>query len=169
MNMSHTQTFAINEVKIQAKKQLKQSKQEGSLSENKPLKHYLQLISITLGFESWQQANAVLSGTSTSKYENDFGTLFHHRSCNALVNEWFADYQTAYTRYCRSDEHYLLPYKKQFVVAGKEYLFAIGLREEDLVLVEDIHRNWITGYGTHAWDRLASIVIRRRFEYAQAS
>jgi hypothetical protein len=165
--MSDKQTYAIKELKIQAKKQLKLSRFEEETNgqiEKKSLKHYLQLVSTIIGFESWQHANGILSKRVDSNQNNDFGAFFHHRSCNALVNEWFSDYREAVKSCYPRDDCYLLPYKKQFVVVRKDYLFAIGLVDKDFVLIDGIKRDWVAGYGSEPWDRLASLIIRRRFE-----
>ncbi len=170
--------LAINEVKTQAKKLLKSLKtnpvtwqnMEPSLKrlslpskEELKLKHCLTLIAWQLGFDNWHHANTILSGQESITNQPNMGTFFYNNVCGGHINEWFADYQQAnQTLLNQPNTKWLLPYKQQFIVVEKGFLTALNVDDSLLVLTTEIESDFYHGYNCDTWDKLASIIIRKR-------
>ncbi|TDF42386.1 hypothetical protein EYS14_06080 [Alteromonadaceae bacterium M269] len=151
--------LALNEIKIKAKIALKKERVEES---SKQLKHYLQEVSMSMGFNSWQHASELLSGKCKSPESADFGTFFHAPACDSLINHWFSSYSEAREIHLLRQESYLLPYKRHFVVAGSGYLTAIGLNQQVLDEFPSMNLDFVQSYGTAEWDKLSLTIIRSR-------
>ena len=152
---------ALNELKIRAKRLFKKERLKPD-EHDKQLKHYLQRVSVSLGFDSWQQASHVLSGRINILGNESFGAFFHMQACNALINRWFSSYQDARNELKVSTESYLSPYKQQFVVANTSYLTAIGIDDKSYDLLHRIEGDLIKGYGTPEWDSISLSIIQNR-------
>lgn len=177
---------ALKELKIRAKKLLKAyqqdslvlqpfdnilRKQKWSTRQELKLKDCQNLLAIKCGFKGWQEAQQTLTGkASTGKnlsQDNavDFSGFLHSSSCDVLLNHWFANYQEAKQMLATNPDKVLLPYKRQFVVVGSEYLHLIGLSQTtnatpDIAnLLGSIKRDLLKSYGSDEWDELAKQVV----------
>lgn len=170
--------LALNELKVQAKKLCKELKAAThvnakmdrqlkrmsltSINELK-LKHCQSIVAQQLGFKNWHHAHLVLSGEQAASEHSDLGTLFNNTACQAFVNLWFSSYLEAKEALnANIKTRYLLPYKKQFVVVEKEYLFALNLKETHLQLLAKIGNDMHQSYGSQSWDEITCHVIKNR-------
>ncbi len=164
---------ALEELKIRAKKLLKQSRQDDVIARNfapilkkqnwnvgreLQLKDCQNLLASKCGFSNWQAARKVLTGGDLKP----IGSFWHQPGCDALINQWFASYVDAKSVLHSSEPHYLLPYKNQFVVVRFEYLKVLGVATTDHAQLEAIQRDLIAGFGSEAWDRLALNVLKAK-------
>lgn len=147
---------AINELKIKAKKQLKA---EQSTTEGLSLTDYQQKLAKKAGFTHWHHALDVLSG---KQGVSDFGKLWHHSSCDVLLNMWFASYANAQAALTENPDKFLVPYKTQFVLVSDEYLTLLGLTP----LLQNELRNHgsdlIHLCSTKLWDDIALVCIQNK-------
>ena len=169
---------AINEVKIQAKKLFKSLKTTDTLQHKIPgylkklkvvsveeiqLKHCLILVSQELGFINWHEAQEVLTGRKALAETSDFGTFFYPEQCGAFINEWFSDYQQAKSLLNKQPKNkWLLPYKKQFLVVGQDYINQFDLNDMLLALGRDIEHDMVKSYHSFIWDELSCAMIKNR-------
>lgn len=170
--------LALNEIKIQAKRRLKAFKTNTAEDvdvksaikkfgidspEQLKLKHCQLLVVQHLGFSDWQHAQAILSGSEVIDHVSDMGALFHNKACNALLNEWFTDYQQAKKALTGYDAtRWLMPYKKQFVLVKQDYLTLLNINDNHIHLCTKIENDFYGGYNTQTWDTLACLVIKNR-------
>ncbi len=170
--------LALNEMKIQSKKLLKQfhaNQIDSPMIQrqvarenivNMQLKHALQIIANYYGFESWQQAHQVLSGNQTWFEGMSLGSLFYSRACEALTNHWFGDYVSALNMLNQlPTRHYLLPYKHQYLVVQPDYMALIMDLAPAEPMLRKLNFDLAKGYGSSAWDQLANSVLRHRARY----
>ena len=118
-------------------------------------RHCLSAIALRLGFQGWSHLTAVLSG----REQEDFGTLLYPRSAS-YWNIWCAHYDEA----CRiRQEHggFLLPYQRQFLVADRYLIEALGLDPDDTDW-QRIERDWVRPADPEARRRLYDRAIRFR-------
>jgi hypothetical protein len=121
------------------------------------LKHCQLVLAKELGFQDWQHLQRVFSGTEHNNLVDlDMGSLFYNSECNAFLNQWFATYNEAKT--ALNSKHYLLPYKKQFIVVTADYIKAIGIK--DTTLLHEIHNDIFACYPSATWDKLALQVLQ---------
>jgi hypothetical protein len=168
--------LAIKELKIQAKRLLKSIKAGDevstkiqrhlkilnieSIGEIK-LKHCHFFIAKKFNFDSWQQAQQVLSGNEVSNATINMGTIFHSSRCDALINLWFATYAEAETALAfDGNNRWLIPYKQQYIVVNREYLKMIGIDDSYEEQWGNINHDLVKGYNSESWDKLASVVIK---------
>lgn len=76
------------------------------------------------GFRNWEHARLVLDGLA--RPGADMGSFWHAPGCNSLLNEWFADLGQARVVRARGPG-FLLPYRRQFVVVGDDFIRELGL------------------------------------------
>lgn len=139
------------------------------------LKDCQNLLAIKCGFKDWQEAQQTLCGkvvtgkTNTEKAvteqkqfdvnTGDFSGFWHSSSCDVLLNHWLASYEEAKQILLENPGKVLLPYKRQFVVVGTEYLHIIGLTDNSANLLSSIKRDLFKSYGSNEWDELAKQVL----------
>jgi hypothetical protein len=126
-------------------------------------KDCLGMIAAEFGFPNWPAAKAAISGGEAV----DFGTLLYP-SASAHINLWFARYDEAAEvraaqQGCleRPGRHYLLGYKKQFLVVDRYFIESLGLDPDD----EDWHEigyDWIRPKDPVARTRLYGKLIALR-------
>ncbi|CAG1018733.1 hypothetical protein BURC_03542 [Burkholderiaceae bacterium] len=112
------------------------------------LRHAFLLVSRSVGFANWEQARRVLGGLAAAG--DDMGTFWHAPRCNGLLNHWFARHSEAQACLHDLPDAFLLPYRRQFVVAGSPYLMEIGLAGDEPAW-DACGRDLVAGYGTEAW------------------
>lgn len=163
--------IALTELKIRAKKLLKQHQHDDVIARNFTsviqkhrwdmqreiqLKDCQNLLAIRCGFRDWQHGYRVLAGKSGV----DVGSFFHSVSCDAFINLWFAHYDQAKRALTQTADTFLVPYKRQFVVVRKDYLRAIGLTDDVITDWQNHRFNAVEGYGHSVWDKAAEQVVR---------
>ncbi len=170
--------LALNEVKTQAKKLLKALRDDQSIIKNlnkafkklnlsavEPikLKHCLSLIAYQLGFDSWHQAQQVLSGEEDLTNRPNMGTFFYNNRCSVHINEWFSSYEMAKLRLQEQPTaKFILPYKRQFILVERHFLQALNLNDNAVDQLGSIEHNMVEGYNTQAWDVIACNIIKAR-------
>jgi hypothetical protein len=168
--------LALNELKVQAKVMLKEIRSEVNISTKTQrqlkllklnmiaevkLKHCQFLIAKQYGFDSWQHAQQIFSGSALPNEERNMGTLFHSPRCDALINLWFADYESALEAlYVDTKNRWLVPYKKQYIVVNREYLKMVGLDNDFDEHWHNIDHDLVSGYCSESWDKLALAVLK---------
>lgn len=167
---------ALQEAKLQAKRYLKYLKKEQKSlhfpkrykvaqkdieTDAVQLKHCQSFIAIKLGLHNWNQLHSLLSFEDTQT-EQDFGTLFHKPACDVFLNHWFADYESARKQLGDGANYFLLPYKKQFVVARENYLDTLDIHSALSEQWQSINHDLVAGYATVAWDQIAKRAIEHK-------
>ena len=126
---------------------------ESALAGSVRRRHCLRAIARELGFGSWVQARATLSGEDAS----DFGTLLYPAGGYAHWNIWSASYEEA-KRIRRQHGGYLLAYRRQFFIVDRHFLKTFGLDPEDPDW-EKIGRDWVRPQDPAARQRLYGKLI----------
>jgi hypothetical protein len=91
------------------------------------LRHALALVAQGVGFHHWDHARTVLAGEA--RPGDDMGRLWHAPGTVTLLNHWYAHYAEATAYHRSAPASALLPYGRQFVVVGADYLREIGVSE----------------------------------------
>mgnify|MGYP006981760785 FL=1 len=162
----------IDELKVQAKKLLKNTDLAKiiPLSANTPhqLKHTQLYLARQLGFTDWAHAKSILSCDYDLEAQNEiqaetqlqFGSLWHSRKCDTLLNTWCRNYQEA--KQVQSDSGgIILPYKSQFILATADYFTALNIPFEQ-ERWQQINNNWCTGDKQIRQQLLLPILIQAR-------
>jgi hypothetical protein len=105
-----------------------------------------------LGFAHWDQGRRVLGGQAQPG--EDMGRFWHAPACNTLLNTWFAHYADACEALAIKPGAVLLPYQRQFVVAGGPFIRELGLDPEDAAWAAAGH-DVVRAYGSAPWLSLA--------------
>lgn len=142
-------TALLVELKTRARLRLNAARREHP---NLRLRDCLQQVAREVGFAHWEQARSVLGGEA--RVGDDMGWLWHAPACNALLNAWFANYEDARSALATRREAVLLPYQRQFIVAGDPFVRALGLEPRDEAWAAAGH-DLVRAYGTDPWLRLA--------------
>jgi hypothetical protein len=88
----------------------------------------LTVVAAELGFASWPQAKAAITGEGPIE---DFSTaLYSGHGCAAHLNHWYRTYQEA-AAMRESCGGYLLAYKRQFLVVDQYFIESLGLDPAD--------------------------------------
>ena len=170
--------LALNEVKIQAKILLKTLTNDSAVfdsfqpilaragvehSADLKLKHCLSFISAQLGFRSWQQAIAVLTGKAQSGNTQNMGTLFYPNGVHGITNEWFASYDEAKAMITTEpNKRWLFPYKNQYIVVKQDYIAAFKFTDESKQLLASVGGDMAASYNTIVWDKVCLAIIKNR-------
>lgn len=152
--------LALDEFKVKAKKLHKALKANPSNEKPIQLKDCLTLLSVNIGFASWQHASDYLRGKAGNVARANHGTLWYEHACCALTNSWFSTYDEALS----FKTGYVLPFKTQFVGADNEYLTLLGLDASDIGLVHQLDGDLVQGYATPQWDKLAQRRLRKTLQ-----
>lgn len=163
---------ALNELKVRAKRLFKLCKNDDpkalarlakGYKSNPPtagklqLKHCQVVIANELGFADWQSLHTIFSAKAGHSGAGlDMGTLFYKSACSAFLNQWFTTYDEAKT--ALDAEHYLLPYKKQFVLVTAQHIETLGIF--DTTLLHNVHKDIVSCYPSSTWDDLALQVLK---------
>jgi hypothetical protein len=110
------------------------------------LRHALAVVAQCVGFHHWEHARTVLGGDAHPG--EDMGRFWHAPGCDRLLNHWFARHDEAAAFQRTESRSALLPYARQFVVAGTEYLQELGLAPQ---LVADDGFDAVAEYGSARW------------------
>ncbi len=142
-------TQAIDELKVRARLQLNAVKKAGE-GDAPRLRDCLHDAARAAGFLHWEHARRVLDGLAAPG--DDMGSFWHAPRCNVLLNHWYADLGRAREARAKSGG-FLLPYRRQFVVARDEYIRELALEPADEAW-SALGRDLVSGYGSTAWSAL---------------
>jgi hypothetical protein len=117
------------------------------------LQHAFNIVATEIGFRDWEHARRVLSGQS--KPGDDLGGFWYAFGCEPLLNHWFAKYEQAKTFQRQSNERWLFPYAKQFVVGDTNYVKTLRL-DPELPLWDHVNRDLFACHGNAVWQQLCA-------------
>lgn len=154
-------TEPLTELKIRARLLLNARRQaEPDLR----LRDCLGRVARDVGFAHWEHARLVLDAMAPPG--SDMGTFWHAPRCDGLLNPWFASLAEARAALGSAGEPgragrrpVLLPFRRQFVLAGAEYLRELGLDPDDEAW-RDARHDLVQAYGGAAWRALAARRLR---------
>jgi len=140
------------------------------------LKHCLNFVAMFLEFKDWQHCNRVLTtdpaGLNSSVEsantldsglkEENMGTLWYSKSCVALSNQWFADYEEARGIHEQQEASFLLPYKNQYVIVTEDYLKLLGLSKQSVESCRSVGGDMVLHYRCGAWEDAVTDIIRHK-------
>lgn len=147
---------AIKELKIKAKIHQKAALKNG---QQLTLTECQQQLAKKIGFNHWHHALEALSGKNQIK---DYGKLWHHPKCDALLNIWFANYEEAKDALTENPDKFLLPYKTQFVLVTGEYLSLIGINEALQIKLRNEGGDLVSANNYRLWDEFALASIKQK-------
>jgi hypothetical protein len=146
----------VQELKTRARLRLNASRREvGAPAERAPdqrLRDCLHAVSREAGFVHWEHARHVLGGQARAG--EDQGTFWYAPRCSGVLSAWFARYDEAVLAQSQGAPGVLLPYRRQFVLAGDDFLVELGL-DPDSPLWLDAGGDLVRGAGSVAWESLA--------------
>ena len=120
-------------------------------------RHALSVLALELGFSGYKHASDVLSGAPN----DDAGKLLYpDHFGGALWNVWCASYEEAKTIREESDG-FLFPYRRQFFVAERYFVEALGLDPDDEAFTR-MGRDWVRPKDRGAWSSLMGALIEQR-------
>jgi len=167
--------LALNEMKIQSKKLLKQfnlNRVESQvvlklISKQKllemQLKHAQHVVALYYGFADWQHAHQVLSAKNNWQEAMRLGSIFYSSACQALTNHWFSDYTSASEMLAKlGSGHFLVPYKHQYLVVQTDFMSLVMDLTSAQPWLEQLDKDLVKGYGSREWDQLALNALRHR-------
>jgi len=140
-------TRLLMELKTRARLQLNTARREG-LDTHLRLSHCLNQAARDVGFANWDHGCRVLGGQAVPA--DDMGAFWHAPRCSTLLNLWFADYAQARSALASEPGTYLLPYRRQFIVADDDFILELGLDPDDAAWSR-AGRDLVSAYGTDAW------------------
>lgn len=159
---------ALNELKIKAKLILKSYKTgmsslpewvpvkvltEADKNSDLKLKHVLIAVAKKAGFIDWQHAVHFLDAKWLPG--EDAGTFWYSPKCRVLLNVWCRNLAEAEEQLAELPDAILFPYKKQFIIADKNFVTALGLDTYYSELLQNVHRNMATTQERGIWDDIA--------------
>ncbi|TFZ07846.1 hypothetical protein [Ramlibacter humi] len=145
---------AIEELKVRARVRLNAARREGLESR---LRDRLHEVAREVGFADWEHARHVLEGLAAPG--DDFGTFWHSPRTTSMLNEWFADLGQARAALARGRRAYLLPYRRQFMLVGEDFIRELGLDPRDPHW-DAAGRDLVAASGSPAWHALTERRVR---------
>ena len=139
----------VEELKVRARLQRNAARHAATAPK---LRECLHAAARAVGFQHWEQARRVLGGQAVAG--EDVGAFWHAPGCDRLLNLWFASLAQARHALAAAPGQVLLPYRRQFVVAGADYLHELGLDPDD-GLWQAAGHDLVRSYGSEAWAALA--------------
>ena len=145
-------TDPIRELKTRAEILHKQKKPDGDAKLR--LRDCLNIIATRVGFETWTQAKAAISGQAGVL---DYGKLLYPAPSGGHINRWYTSYQEA-AEVQVAEGGWLLAYKRQFLIVDRHFVESLGLDPEDPDWAA-IGFNWVVPSDPLARIRLYSRLI----------
>lgn len=145
----------LQELKTRARLRLNASRREAASAPSSPdarLRDCLHAVSREAGFGHWEHARHVLLGLAIAG--EDQGSFWHAPRCSTLLSPWFARHEEAAQALAQDATRVLLPYRRQYVLAGEGFLVELGL-DPDSPLWADAGRDLVRAAGGAAWEVLA--------------
>jgi hypothetical protein len=90
-------------------------------------RHCLAAIAAELGFASWPEMKAILTGEGL---KSGFGNLLCPMKCSAHLNHWCKTYPEA-AKVQKQRGGYLLAFRNQYLVVDRYYIESLGLDPDD--------------------------------------
>jgi hypothetical protein len=143
-------TALITELKIRARLRLNASRRDGRADLR--LRDCLNQVAREVGFAHWEHGRRVLGGEAVAG--DDMGDFWHAPRCTGLLSPWFARYAEACGALAAAPATVLLPYRRQFIVAGKDFVRELGLDASDAAWA-GAGRDMVRAYGSGPWLALA--------------
>ena len=112
------------------------------------LHHTLSIVATEIGFRDWEHARRVLSGLA--KPGEDLGGFWYNHACERLLNHWFARYDEAKACQKLSNDRWLFPYGRQFVVGDVNFIKTLML-DPNSNLWSQVDRDLSACYGSAIW------------------
>lgn len=142
----------IEELKTRARLRLNAHRRAGGGDELR-LRECLLEVAHDAGFAHWDHARHVLGGLAGPG--EDHGTFWYAPRCAALLSPWFARHDEArQVQQHQGMAGVLLPYRRQFILAGPDFLVELGL-DPDSPLWADAGFDLVSSAGSAAWEALA--------------
>ncbi|WP_425257766.1 hypothetical protein ACPOLB_19880 [Rubrivivax sp. RP6-9] len=116
------------------------------------LRDCLHAVSREAGFAHWEHARHVLGGQAGAG--DDQGTFWYAPGCAGLLTPWFARHDEARQAMQQGSPGVVLPYRRQFVLAGPDFLAELGL-DADSSLWADAGFDLVRSAGSSTWEALA--------------
>lgn len=110
----------------------------------------MNIVAAEAGFALWDQARTVRGGEAHPG--DDRGDFWCETESSAFLNHWYADYALALDCLHKESQRFLLPYRRQFVVAGEFYVQHLGLAPDDAAWPAMGH-DLVAAYDSAAADR----------------
>jgi hypothetical protein len=145
-------TALLVELKTRARLRLNAARRADAADAGLRLRDCLTLAARDAGFSHWEHARRVLGGEAAPG--DDMGSFWHAPGCHALLNHWYASHADARASLAAHPGAVLLPYRRQFVVAGDAYVRELGMDPADPAW-EQGGRDLAQAYGGGAWLALA--------------
>jgi hypothetical protein len=146
-------TPAVQELKVRARLRLNAARREGQAMR---LGDCLRSVAREVGFMHWEHARRVLAGEAAPG--DDMGTFWHAPRCSAILCSWFADARLA-AEAARRTPGFVLPYRRQFVLAPADYIRELGL-DPALDAWAVLQGDLLSGYGSDAWRQLCRLRLQ---------
>ncbi len=112
------------------------------------LRDCLNQVARDVGFAHWEHGRRVLGGLAQPG--DDMGTFWHAPRCEALLSRWFAGPAEARAALSTEPDVVLLPYRRQCVVVGADYIRELGL-DPGAAAWSAARRDLLGAYGNAAW------------------
>lgn len=116
------------------------------------LRDCLHTVAREAGFAHWEHARHVLGGRAAAG--DDHGTFWYAPGCAVFLTPWFARHDEARQAMQQGSAGVLLPYRRQFVLAGPDFLAELGLDPESS-LWADAGFDLVRSAGSPGWEALA--------------
>ncbi len=148
-------TQLLIELKTRARLQLNAARRQDAPDAEGPgprLRHCLNQVARDVGFAHWDDARRVLGGQAASG--DDMGAFWYAPRCATLLNLWFAGYEPARAAQEADRGAFLLPYRRQFIVAQDDFVRELGMDPADPAWAV-AQRDLVRAYGSRAWLDLA--------------
>lgn len=109
------------------------------------------------GFLNWEHARHALGGQARAG--DDHGTFWYAPGCASLLTPWFARHDQARQALRDAAPGVLLPYRRQVVLAGPDFVAEIGL-DPDSPLWAEVGFDLVDACGSPGWEALAWLRLR---------
>lgn len=145
----------IQELKTRARLRLNAQRRAAGAStaaDDPRLRDCLHAVAREAGFAHWEHARHVLGGQAMAG--EDQGTFWYAPGCASLLMPWFAHHDEARRAQQQGTAGVLLPYRRQVVLAGPDFLVELGLDPESS-LWADAGFDLVSTSGSPSWEALA--------------
>lgn len=145
----------VQELKTRARLRLNGHRRTAAstgVADDARLRDCLHEVAREAGFAHWEHARQVLGGQAAAG--DDQGTFWYAPGCAGLLTPWFARHDEAREAQRQGTTGVLLPYRRQFVLAGADFLAELGL-DPDSSLWADVAFDMVGSAGTSSWESLA--------------
>lgn len=125
---------------------------DAEVADDLRLRDCLHAVAREAGFAHWEHARHVLGGQA--RVGEDQGSFWYAPGCATLLTPWFARHDEARQALQQGSAGVLLPYRRQYVLAGPDFLTELGL-DADSSLWADAGFDLVLSAGSRPWEALA--------------